>query len=137
MSIDVFTGSCLCGAVAFRIAGRIKAFYHCHCQRCRKASGTGHASNVIVALDSAAWPRGEDRLRRFEVPGARYFYTQFCADCGSPLPRIASERGVAVIPAGALDEAPELAPTGRIFQDSRAAWSCHGDGLPAWPQYPT
>lgn len=136
MAKQEFSGSCLCGAVAYSIVGEVKAFFHCHCGRCRKASGTGHASNVILNYEAHSWPRGEDLLRRFDPPGARRFHTVFCSACGSPMPRIAPAASVAVIPAGSLDANPELTPTGRIFQDSRASWSCQGDDLPVWAQYP-
>lgn len=137
MSEQEFAGSCLCGAVSYRIEGEVQAFFHCHCSRCRKSTGTGHASNVIVRYSGAEWPDGEDGLGRYDVPGAKRFHTRFCTRCGSPMPRVAADRGVAVIPAGSLDRAPDLTPTGRIFQDSRLPWSCHGDGLPTWSRYPT
>ncbi len=136
MSEQHFTGSCLCGKVAFEISGTVQAFFHCHCGRCRKASGTGHASNVIVGYSKMAWTRGETLLRRFDLPGAERFHSHFCSQCGSPMPRISPERSVAVIAAGALDNDPDLIVSGRIFQDSRTSWSCQGDAVPCWEQYP-
>ncbi len=136
MASAEFTGSCLCGRIGYRIEGELKNFFHCHCGRCRKATGTGHASNLIVSYEAQRWTRGADLLARFDVPGAKRFHTVFCTACGSPMPRIAAERRIAVIPAGSLDSSPDLRPTGRIFQDSRSPWSCGGDDLPAWEQYP-
>lgn len=136
MAQQEFSGSCLCGQVRFQITGEVQAFFHCHCRRCRKATGTGHASNVIVRLGRYRWDAGEEQLARYDVPEAKRFHTRFCRACGSPMPRVATDRNVAVIPAGALDSSPALEPTGRIFQDSRAAWSCSGDGLPRWDRYP-
>ena len=128
MSEQQFLGSCLCGQVAFDITGSVHAFFHCHCGRCRKATGTGHASNIIVRYSQMAWTRGDQLLRRFD--------SHFCSNCGSPMPRIATEQSVAVIGAGALDNAPDVTASGRIFQDSRAPWSCQGDTIPHWDQYP-
>lgn len=136
MEKQVFAGSCLCGAVTYRIEGEAETFWHCHCLRCRKATGTGHASNVIVRLASCQWTQGESLLRRYNVPGAKRFHSLFCSECGGPMPRVSTDRGIAVIPAGTLDEHPALQPTGRIFQDSRSDWSCGGDELPHWDQYP-
>jgi hypothetical protein len=136
MSAQHLSGSCICGAVAYEINGDVQTFLHCHCSRCRKASGTGHASNLIVKLESIAWTSGEELLQRYDVPGAKRFHTVFCSICGSPMPRVAADRSVSVIPAGTLDKEPEAKVAGRIFQDSRAGWSCQGDELPAWDQYP-
>jgi hypothetical protein len=41
-------GSCLCGSVTFAVDLPFDRFIHCHCSRCRKATGTAHASNAVV-----------------------------------------------------------------------------------------
>ena len=138
MSDANVTGSCLCGAVRYTIHGAAQRFYHCHCRRCRKATGTGHASNLLVTpLASLAWLAGEELLRRYKVPEAERFHNCFCAHCGSPMPRAVPELDAVVIPAGSLDVEPPLQPQARIFWDSRAPWSCSGDGIPVFPEYPT
>lgn len=129
------TGSCLCGSIAYRIRGNILHFNHCHCERCRKATGTGHASNIIAESVSVSWTAGETLLERYEVPVAKRFATVFCRRCGSPMPRISHDGRIAVIPAGSLDGDPGLRPERRIFIDSRVAWSC-SDDLPGFAQYP-
>ncbi|MEJ2346595.1 MAG: GFA family protein [Gammaproteobacteria bacterium] len=73
---------------------------------------------------------------RCKVPEAERFSTRFCTRCGSPLPRVNKEAGVAIIPAGSLDGEPPLAPQARIFWDSRVSWSCGGDDLPVFAEYP-
>lgn len=136
MSSSEFRGSCLCGAVRYEIIGTPFDFFHCHCHRCRKANGTGHASNLLVKPDSAKWTAGEDNLGGFKVPDALRFRTSFCTTCGSPLPRVAPDLSIAVIPAGSLDGDPPIKPTARIFWDSRTDWSCEAGSVPAWSEYP-
>ncbi len=136
MPADKFTGSCICGSVKYEITGEFRAFYHCHCTRCRKASGTGHASNVILKPDAAEWTEGEELLGRYKVPDAERYGTVFCKNCGSPLPRVALERNIAVIPAGSLDSSPDIKPDARIFIGSKADWSCDTSELPVWDEYP-
>ena len=137
MTQMTFSGSCLCGAVQYEISGDPKRFYHCHCQRCRKATGTGHASNLMIKADSVRWAKGEALLARYKLPDAERFATCFCTQCGSPMPRLIPELGVTVIPAGSLDTAPALPPPARIFWDSRADWSCTAGDLPVFSEYPT
>ncbi|NNL64322.1 MAG: GFA family protein [Woeseiaceae bacterium] len=137
MSDVHLSGSCLCGSVQYEIAGQDTRFYHCHCERCRKASGAGHASNIILMqAASVTWIAGEDLLRRYKVPEARRFATVFCRECGSPMPRVSAERGVVVIPAGSLDVDPGIRPEARIFDGSRAAWSCRDEIIPRFERYP-
>jgi len=138
MSEQRYTGSCLCGGVHYAISGEPKRFYHCHCSRCRKATGTGHASNLMVAADQVAWTQGEELVGHYKVPGAERFATWFCRQCGSPLPRIVPALGMVVIPAGSLDREPELRPQARIFWDSRTSWSCSAEeDLPVFAEYVT
>jgi len=130
------TGSCLCGSVKYTVSGETKRFYHCHCQRCRKATGTGHASNLLVSpVTGIRWTQGEHRLTRYKVPEAERFYNCFCNNCGSPMPRTVPELDAVLIPAGSLDSQPPINPQGHIFWDSRASWSCE-DSLPVYSEYP-
>lgn len=136
MSQITVKGSCLCGAVKYEVTGETKRFYHCHCKRCRKATGTGHASNLVVAPQTAiSWLRGEDMLVRYKVPDSERFYNWFCKQCGASMPRAVAEIDAVIIPAGSLDTEPPVSPQGRIFWDSRADWSCV-DELPTYAEYP-
>ena len=136
MSDVQLSGSCLCGSVVYEIAGDAMQFNHCHCQRCRKATGTGHASNIIMKPATVKWLSGENLLGRYKVPEAKRFATVFCSSCGSLLPRVAPDNSIAVVPAGTLDNDPGIAPERRIFGGSRAAWSCSDDSLPTFEAYP-
>jgi len=130
-------GSCLCGSVKYEIKGEGVAFYHCHCTRCRKATGTGHASNLLVSPDTSIhWLQGEELLKRYKVPEAERYFTNFCSNCGSPMPRVVHELDAVVLPAGSLDNEPEIMPQARIFWDSRVDWSCSNDGIPVFSEYP-
>jgi hypothetical protein len=136
MIIQSHKGSCLCGAIAYEVVGVPVRFYHCHCQRCRKATGTGHASNLLVKADKVNWLRGEEKLKKHKVVDAERYYTLFCSECGSGMPREIPELGGVMISAGSLDHEPDIKPGARIFWDSRAQWSCSGDGLAVFAEYP-
>lgn len=135
MRLPSFVGGCLCGDVRYEISGEANKFYHCHCQRCRKATGTGHASNLVIKPGEIKWIKGEALIRSFKVPEAKRFTNCFCSACGGRLPRYVEETNSIVIPAGSLDSAPTILPQARIFWNSRAGWSCSGDGLPVHAEY--
>lgn len=137
MEQNELKGSCLCGVVQYQVKGEPLRFYHCHCQRCRKATGTGHASNLLInKVGSISWIQGEDQLARYKVPEAERFFNCFCKQCGSPMPRVIPELDGVLIPAGSLDSEPPIKPGGNIFWGSRADWSCSGDELPKYDEYP-
>jgi hypothetical protein len=133
--MSTLSGSCLCGRVRYTVSGEAQRFYHCHCSRCRKASGTGHATNLFVQ-GSLTWNSGEELIRTFKLPEAERFTNSFCEVCGSRMPRFIEKLGMVFIPAGSLEDEPDMRPQARIFLDSRAKWSCDESALPGFEQYP-
>ena len=136
MSQVTLKGGCLCGAVKYEVTGEPQRFYHCHCSRCRKSSGTGHASNLMMTNATLVFTHGESLLKRFKVPDSERFARQFCTECGSPVARIVPELDAVVIPAGSLDDSAPIKPQARIYWDSRTDWTCDGDALPRFPEAP-
>jgi hypothetical protein len=133
---EVLNGSCLCGTVTYRVTAPFLRFAHCFCSRCRKATGTGHATNVYVAPDRFEWTAGKDATFRYDLPTARSFATTFCRHCGAPVPHHTRSGREVVVPAGSLDDVPSLKPQVRIFWESRAPWSCVDDNAPAYATLP-
>ena len=117
-------GGCLCGRVQFLVHGPFDAFRLCYCSRCRKVTGSAHASNLFGRAENLRWLSGEDMIRRFELDSASYFARSFCAECGAAVPWISRrDARTVVIPAGALDDEPDIHPQQRIFCADRASWS--------------
>lgn len=129
-------GSCLCGALQYEATGNPTRFYHCHCSRCRKASGTGHATNLFLADAKLVFTQGESLLKSYKIPEAERFTRQFCSECGSSVARYVKEMNGVIIPAGSLGSEPPIKPQARIFWDSRAEWSCSDEPLPHFSELP-
>jgi hypothetical protein len=133
---EALTGSCLCGSVRFRIRPPFTKFAHCHCQRCRKATGAAHATNIYITPKQFAWAAGQDAVLRFDLPSASSFALWFCRHCGCPVPRLSRSGKTIVVPAGSLDDHPVDMPRARIFCDSEAPWACADDTVPRFADYP-
>lgn len=127
----IITGSCLCGAVAYEVRGPFTHFVHCHCSRCRKASGASHATNALVAPEAFRWTRGEAELQRFDLPEAASFATGFCRRCGSPMPHLSRSGRALIVPAGTFDADPGEKPSRHVHWSSRAPWTDSPGDLPA------
>jgi hypothetical protein len=125
-------GSCLCGAVRYRITQRPGWAHNCHCRRCRKIRGTAFAANLFVPLDAFEYTSGEEKLCSYKLPEAERFTHVFCGECGSSLPFQNTARGTAVIPMGSLDDDPGHPPDAHIFVGSMAPWYTITDSLPRW-----
>jgi hypothetical protein len=129
-------GSCLCGDVAYEASGDPLFMFNCHCQRCRRARGAAHGTNIFFKVDQFRWVRGEDKVVDYKLPAARFFAVAFCRGCGGGLPRISQERGIVVIPAGSLDTEPAISPQAHIFVGSKAGWFDITDSLPQHVEMP-
>ena len=131
------TGSCLCGEVIYENIGSLGVFQYCHCSRCRKFTGSAYAANIIVAPNQFKWLKGEELLGRYEVADARHFATSFCSRCGSSMPWRAKSGKTVVIPAGTLDNDPDIRPFQNIFFDSKADWYQEASELVKHDELPT
>lgn len=120
------SGSCLCGAISFRVQCALSPPDACHCSQCRKSSGHYWASTdvpreevTIEGEDRISWYRSSEKVRR-----------GFCADCGSSLFWDVEGRSRLAIAMGAFDP-----PTGthlekHIFVADKGDYYDISDGLP-------
>ena len=81
MSERSASGRCLCGAVRFTAEGNPKWVAHCHCESCRRNTGSAVATFVGYRRDRVHYTRGERAIYE-SSPGVR---RGFCAACGTPL----------------------------------------------------
>ena len=136
MTGKIDKGSCLCGEVAYEIEGPFKVFQYCHCSRCRKFTGSVHASNLFVPPERFKWTRGEEFVGRYEHSEAKYFASNFCKQCGSSLPWAVQGGKNIVVTAGTLDDDPGIKPKWNVFWKSKACWYEGADALPKHDDLP-
>lgn len=129
-------GSCLCGAVVYEIVAPFKAFRYCHCPRCRKHTGSAHASNLFVVPTQFKWMTGEQGISRFDLPEAERFARCFCQQCGSPVPSLSRDGTYVVVPAGSLDDDPQAVPEHSIYWEARAPWYRGVNDIPCFAKLP-
>jgi len=126
-------GSCLCGAIAFEIDGRLTPIQLCHARRCQKFTGSAFSPEVAAKTADFRWLRGEELITRYEAPLLNEpppLRRAFCRICGSPAPLELEGSDYTVMLAGVLDGDPGVAAFRHIFVDQRAAWDEISDDLP-------
>lgn len=129
-------GSCLCGEVHYDVQPPFRVFQYCHCSRCRKLTGSVHSANLFVPPAQFKWLKGEALVGRYRLPGAKYFSTAFCKQCGSTLPWTTNDGSNVVVTAGTLDEDPGIKPQQNIFWGSRGTWCVESSELPKFEELP-
>jgi len=127
---EVFTGRCLCGAVRYRCAAPVIPPFLCHCESCRRASGSHVVAWATVARDTF---RISGPVRSFasSPPVLR----QFCAQCGTPLTYWNdASPGTIDIAIATLDRPEAMEPADHIWMQDAVSSDRPVDGRPQYPQ---
>lgn len=116
-------GSCLCGAVRYRVNGALRPVIACHCQQCRKSSGhhvaaTSALRDAVEIEGEVTWYASSDTAHR-----------GFCSTCGSNLFWDGPGSHLSIF-AGTLDGDPGVRLAGHIFCADKGAYYEIADGLP-------
>jgi hypothetical protein len=131
-----YAGSCLCGAIRFEIEGEFERFYLCHCEYCRKDTGSAYAANLFSSTAELKWVSGKDKITRFRLPATQHCRC-FCSTCGSALPMMQMNGHLLVVPAGGLNGDPHIKPTAHIFVSSKACWDEALEKVPTVDRLPS
>jgi len=136
MSGNKAVGSCFCNMVSYEITGNFGIFQYCHCSRCRKFTGSAFASNILVSPNDFSWLSGKEFVGRYEPKDTKYFATSFCKNCGSYLPWLGKTGKAVVVPAGTLNDEPNIKPMQNIFCGSKAKWYIEPNTVPHYEELP-
>lgn len=131
----MITGSCLCGQLHFEAdETQAQGGIHCHCQDCRKATGSGKAS-IVNFPKSAVNLVGDYNI--FETVGTSGMHIRrgFCPTCGGQLLTLVEEMPDNIfIKAGTMDESSWARFDVTIWGDSAQNWSPVDDRGPVLPK---
>jgi len=128
------TGTCLCGALRYEIDVPFSVMVNCHCSMCRKEHGAQFVTFAGAPLSSFRWLSGEDNVTRYTSSASGH--RDFCRTCGSPAPMLLDQAGMALVPAGCLEQDPGIRPQMHIFVGSKAPGYTITDDLPQHDEYP-
>ena len=125
-------GSCLCGAVTYRVAGALHDARYCHCSRCRKAFSAQASAFALVDPGDFAWLNGEDLLTSYDTGNGGGL--KFCSRSGSTLCGTHEGRVIGVT-LGCVDGDPGISLQRHIFVGSKASWETIPDGVPQYAKH--
>ncbi|ACL05884.1 glutathione-dependent formaldehyde-activating GFA [Desulfatibacillum aliphaticivorans] len=131
----IYKGSCLCGKIRFEVDGEFENFFLCHCERCRKDTGSAHAANLFSSTARLTWLSGKDDVQTFDFKSEGHIKS-FCPVCGSALPNIQMNGALLVVPAGSLDSDVDIKPQGHIYCRNKANWDNALSEIPRFDELP-
>ena len=128
-------GSCLCGGVTFEIDRACGPAEYCHCNRCRKVSGSSALLTIRVNTGDYRLLTGGELVKSYAAPVLHSpppYQSFFCSNCGGPVPDPAPEGESFEIPAGLFDDDFGIRPDKHIFVDFMPPWDDLSKQLPAY-----
>ena len=129
MASEQKTGGCLCGAVRFTAWLEGTHFGVCHCEMCRKWTGSA-LMGITVPVENVVWHGKEHIAKRQSSAWAE---RAWCRECGSGLYyRVTVEGpmfGTVELPVGILDDANGLMMANEIYIDHKPdSYAFAGEG---------
>jgi len=109
------SGGCLCGAVRYRIRGKIRDVVNCHCSKCRRFHGNFAAYTSVALKDLELVEKRGLKWYKSRTDETSNVLRGFCTECGSSLfwhPKDLERISVA---AGSLDEPTHLKTIAHIW----------------------
>ena len=124
-------GRCLCGATRYAIDAVPRFTSYCHCEDCRRASGSPVVPWTFFPTGTLRWTKGAPKLLRYAGRERT-----FCPDCGTPLsffdPGIPEEYEVTTC---SLDDPNLMPPRDHTWTEDQLPWFQVADGLPRHRQW--
>ena len=130
-----YQGSCLCSGVKYEIYEKFSNIIQCHCQKCRKATGTAFATNAPVAKSAFKFIQGEELLNSFQSSEMSTRY--FCGQCGSHVYAVRkTDPELYRVRLGLLDNDVDTPLGPHVFVGSKANWDEILDDRPQFEEFP-
>jgi len=114
--------TCCCGKCSIEVEGEPVANAVCHCNNCKKRTGSAFGWSAYFAEDQILQKAGD--LRIYEITGEKAQRRWFCSNCGSTLfwKTTSLLREYTGIAGGCFADNPLEPPTFTGNNHSRCAW---------------
>ncbi len=130
------SGSCLCGALSYRIVNAPTDCNNCYCSICRKLTGSVAGAYGAVLRADFTWLDGEELIKTFSHNASSH--RVFCSNCGSC---VLSHHDLApdyfYLSLGCLDSDAGIKIEYQQFTGSKAQWAKLDPTLDQCENYPS
>ena len=129
------TATCLCGAVRISCGEPVGPGAYCHCEDCRKSTGSAFGVNVPFKVGEFRVISGEIGSFTKTADSGNELTRHFCLKCGSPLYGTSPQHpGRVYVKAGIIDQPSLIRPAYQSWCRSRVEWSAIDPGSPSYPK---
>lgn len=135
MPSPAFTGGCQCGAIHYKSVSKPEFGAHCHCQHCRKSTGSEHLSALFVPNASFSFT-GNTSIYETTGDGGAQLQRHFCPTCGSSLFIEHKPKGGYFVMAGTLDDIELFSADFELYCKHKASWDAVSSRVAAFDEMP-
>lgn len=129
-------GQCLCGSVKYTISSEPVYMGQCHCDDCRRSTGTGHSSNAFFKrLDVEI----EGEISKYEsmTESGSTITRYFCPKCGSRLFGMSDvATDIMSVSAGTMNDSSWFRPKAIIYNKKKPNWDVMDENVPKFEGMP-
>ncbi len=124
------SGACHCGEISYTVDGEPVRSGQCHCNACRRITGTGHNVQAFFKADNVNI-NGTTKTHDSVSDAGNVRTRHFCPTCGSRLFSESSKApggiGIAV---GSFDDSSWFKPDVVLYTSERPVWDVCDDTIP-------
>ncbi|NRB18752.1 MAG: GFA family protein [Rhodobacteraceae bacterium] len=131
-----YSGKCLCGEVTYHVEGQPIVVAQCHCEECRRTSGTGHTIGAMFSSETFVLNGIISEFKYISGKGSEVTKA-FCARCGSPIygknTRMPDHLTLTL---GSIDDSTGLDVQVVVFERDRKHWDQLGEDVMSFQTQP-
>ncbi len=128
------SGHCHCGAVSYKVDGEPVRMAQCHCNACRRTTGSGHLVQAFFKKNDVAIS-GKTQTHQSTSDNGNMRTRHFCPTCGSRLFAENSKAPGAIgIAVGSFDDSSWFKPEIILYVSERPAWDMIDPDIPTHEQ---
>ena len=132
-----FSGKCLCGRVKYQSYSDPKAIFNCHCNDCRRATGSVFGTNLFVP-ENTVEIKGNVSSFTHKADSGSTMTKLFCPKCGSLLfGKNSAKPNVMSIRAGTVEQVDIIKPIINVFMSKKIPSTPIDENLKQAPRMPS
>lgn len=132
---NIVTGGCLCGNIRYECTGQPQGATYCHCDDCRRTTGSAFNVGVRVSASDMKIISGRPKAYTKTADSGNQITREFCPDCGSPLlTRSPAHPDYVFIKAGTFDDPKIVHPIDQIWTSKKVPWAQIDPSLKGFPE---
>jgi hypothetical protein len=119
------TGHCLCGRISFHYNGDLGPASYCHCDDCRRCTGSAFNVSIRLYRDKLVIINENDLgVYKYIADSGNEMMRYFCTKCGSPIMTVHPQWPQLVwVKAGIIDQTESIRPAQESWKSRKVPWA--------------